>query len=196
MKIIALENIIFNNQNQATNTIACYPDSSIIRNNDDFFIPNFSKNIRAYFGIYLSFSKIGKHIEPQFAHRYYKEFGVAINYIAEDTCNELLKMNKPTDIARGFDQSFAISNVQLKIQDFPIETTPIIFTINNSNFEFTIEKSLVAINNAIAEASQYFTFKIGDFFFIPCICMSDFMKQTDECNIFVNQNHMLCSRIR
>jgi len=179
MKILAIENAIFNVSKGEKPKLAFYPDSSLLRNNDDFYIPNLSNTITASLGFYIKFSKIGKCIEPQFAERYYKEFGVAINFFAN---------NGELDIERGFDKSLATSNSVLNINELNQELT---FSINNTDRTFSLSDAINTINNIISEASQYFTIKIGDIFYFPLTEQNQTIKITDSFNVSIKKENLL-----
>ncbi|MDR2963926.1 MAG: fumarylacetoacetate hydrolase family protein [Bacteroidales bacterium] len=165
MKIIALSQPLSVSQNFS---FACLPDSALLRNNDDFYLPNFSEHISAQAGMYVQLHKIGKHIEAQFVPRYIKDCGLAINFTAIDALHELHKNSLPGDIARGFDHSFAVSSSTAAFGEH--EQVKLQFEYN-AKILLNTETSLLLepLCQAIAKASEYFTYKIGDVFFVPLI---------------------------
>ena len=192
MKIIALNDTL-----EMTNefVFSCLPDSAILRNNDDFYLPNFSSHIQAQVGFYCSLHKIGKHIEPQFVHRYIKDCGLAINFIAADTLSALHTASLPTDIARGFDHSLAVSNNAIAFS----HTMPqlhIRFEYNNLNiYNNNIVAQFEILYQSIAKASEYFTYKIGDMFFVPLLQPFD-IHANDTFNAYINEKHFLSCKVR
>ncbi|MDR1762193.1 MAG: hypothetical protein LBR55_07065 [Bacteroidales bacterium] len=192
MKIIALNQPLETTQDFA---FSCLPDSAIVRNNDDFYLPNFSSHIQAQVGLYCNMHKIGKHIEPQFAHRYIKECGCAINFIAVDTLNSLHAASLPTDIALGFDHSFAISNATLDFTHARPQLH-IRFEYNNQLiFDNNAASQLEALYCAIAKASEYVTYKIGDMFFVPLLPLHN-IHTGNTFNAYINEKHFLTCKIR
>ena len=162
MKIIALEQ----NGTTAEKSFACYPDTTLIRDNEDFYVPNFSKNIVAYYGIYLLFNKIGKCIEPQFVNRYYSEVGVAINFIASDVYRNAVKRGCPTDMAKCFDLSLAVSTE--KISCDKLKNLNLSVSMNGTPLDGQVA-SYQKIAEAVSEATKFYTAKVGDLFFVPCV---------------------------
>ncbi len=160
MKIIALEH--GHSVQTLDESLVCYPDSTLIRNNDDFYIPNFSKDIVAYCGIYLQITKIGKCVEPRFTDRYFNEVGAAIKFFAADVIERNKQFGTSTDIARFFDQSLAISNEKIQFS----ETVEISATINNT--PIAIDNTWKDYATILSQATNYYTLKIGDLLFIPC----------------------------
>jgi acylpyruvate hydrolase len=58
------------------------PDSSILKNNKPFFLPDFSSEIHYEVEVVAKISKLGKGISPKFAPRYYDEITVGIDITA------------------------------------------------------------------------------------------------------------------
>ena len=163
MKILALE--YGHTVASLDESMACYPDSMLIRNNDDFYIPNFSKHIVAYVGMYLQFNKIGKCIEPRFAQRYFSECGCAIKFFAADVIERNKANGTATDIARCFDSSLAISNEKIS---FANQQLDFVAKLNGKPLDCNVD-ALSRIPELIATATKYFTVKIGDLFFVPLV---------------------------
>ncbi len=192
MKIIALSSPLESTANCAFSYL---PDSAILRNNDDFYLPNFSSYIQAQVGFYCSLHKIGKHIEPQFVYRYIKEIGVAINFVAVDTLQKLHAASLPTDIARGFDHSFAVSNYGIAFAQ-TLQQLQLRFEYNNQPiFNKNIAPQFENMFRAIATASEYCTYKIGDMFFVPLLDLFD-IQTNDNFNAYANETHLLSCSVR
>lgn len=192
MKIITLNAPLKTPLNFA---FSCLPDSAIVRNNDNFYIPNFSSHIQAHIGFYCTLHKIGKHIEPQFVLRYIKEIGIAVNFVAVDTLNSLHAASLSTDIARGFDHSFAVSNNAVAFSQ-TIPQLNIRFDCNNQTiFNSNVVNQFADLYQAIAKASEYFTYKIGDMFFVPLLPLFD-VHINDMFNAYINEKHFLSCTVR
>ena len=163
MKILALE--YGHSVASLDESMACYPDSTLIRNNDDFYIPNFSKQIVAYVGMYLQFNKIGKCIEPRFSQRYFSECGCAIKFFAADVIERNKCNGTATDIARCFDSSLAISNDKITFENRQLD---FVAKLNGKPLDCDVDV-LSRIHESIATATKYFMVKIGDLFFVPLV---------------------------
>lgn len=188
MKIVAIEES-FNNS-----VCVCYPDSSLLRNNDDFYIPNFSSHIQATIGVYISIHKIGKHIDTQFIHRYYKSYGLAINFVATDVIQQLHNKHLSTDMARGFDHSFAVSTHVVSKDSHPFEKAHFECTYNTMHFESKGAQIIDKIHAICAECSQYYTLKIGDIVFLPLWNIPGKINIGDLFNASINTQYVLhCS---
>lgn len=192
MKIIALNNTLETSQDFAFSSL---PDTAILRNNDDFYVPNFSSHIQAQVGFYCSLHKIGKHIEPQFVPRYIKDVGLAVNFVAADTLNLLHAASLPTDIAGGFDHSFAVSNAAIAFAPTMPQLHIRFERHNRQIYNNNIVAQFAAMYRAIAKASEYFTYKIGDVFFVPLLQLFD-VHTNDTFNACIDEKHFLSCMVR
>ena len=142
------------------------PDSAILLKQHPFVIPEFSEDIHHELEVIVKINKVGKYIEPKFAHKYYDEIGVGIDFTARDLQQKLKDKGLPWEKAKAFDGSAVIGDFVSK-RDFK--------SIDNLNFELTnngvtVQKGntsfmLWKIDELIAYVSQFFTLKIGDIIF-------------------------------
>lgn len=142
------------------------PDSAVLRNNDDFYLPDFSNDVHYEVEIYVKVHKKGKNIQEKFAPKYYNEIGIGIDITARDIQSICKEKGLPWEKAKGFDGSAPMSKT-LPLSDFD--------DVNAINFELHINGKVVQkgftgdmlfnVNQIIAEASRYFMFKIGDVVF-------------------------------
>ena len=79
------------------------PDSSILKKNKPFFLPDFSSEIHYEVEVVVKIAKLGKGISPKFAPRYYDEITVGIDITARDMQTRLSKSMLPWEISKGFD---------------------------------------------------------------------------------------------
>ena len=139
------------------------PDSSLLLKNKPFFIPEFSNEIHHEIEVVLRINRLGRHIEERFAHRYYNEIGLGIDFTARDIQRKCKEKGMPWEIAKAFDQSAMLSefvpknklpdissiSFELKKNDETVQTG------NTSDMLFSIDK-------IIAYISKFVTLKIGD----------------------------------
>lgn len=140
------------------------PDSSLLRNNDPFYIPEFSKDIHYECELIVRINRLGKNIEPRFANRYYSEIGLGIDFTARDLQTKLKEKGLPWEKAKGFDRSAAIGSEFISIESLP--------DVNSIKFELrkngqTVQRGdsaymLFSIDDLISQVSKYYTIKIGD----------------------------------
>jgi 2-keto-4-pentenoate hydratase/2-oxohepta-3-ene-1,7-dioic acid hydratase in catechol pathway len=142
------------------------PDSAVLLKQHPFVIPEFSEDIHHEVEIIVKINKVGKYIEPQFAHKYYDEISVGIDFTARDLQEKLKVKGLPWEKAKAFDGSAVIGEFLSKKQFSSLEN--ITFELTNNNT--TVQKSnssfmLWKIDELISYVSQYFTLKIGDIIF-------------------------------
>ena len=71
------------------------PDSAVLLKNNPFLIPEFSNDVHYEVEILVKIKKIGKYIDRKFAHKYYDEIGLGIDFTARDLQKELKKKDCP-----------------------------------------------------------------------------------------------------
>lgn len=142
------------------------PDSAVLLKQHPFVIPEFSEDVHHEVEIIVKINKVGKYIEPKFAHKYYDEISVGIDFTARDLQSKLKEKGLPWEKAKAFDGSAVIGDFLPKT-DF--------VSMENLNFELrnngeTVQKGnsemmLWKIDELISHVSQFFTLKIGDIIF-------------------------------
>lgn len=142
------------------------PDSSILLKQHPFVIPEFSEDIHHEVEILVKINKVGKYIESKFAHSYYDEIGLGIDFTARDLQSKLKEKGLPWEKAKAFDGSAVIGDFIPKSEFISLE---------NINFELhkngeAVQKGntshmLWKIDELIAYVSQFFTLKKGDIIF-------------------------------
>lgn len=141
------------------------PDSAILPNKNPFFIPPFSKDVHYEVEVLIKINKVGKHIDAKFAHKYYDEVGLGIDFTARDVQAVCKEKGLPWEKAKAFDGSAVMGAF------YPKEE----FDLDNLKFQLYKNDALVQdgntsamlwkIDELIAYVSQYFTLKKGDVIF-------------------------------
>lgn len=142
------------------------PDSAILLKQHPFVIPEFSSDIHHEIELIVKISKVGKYIEPKFAHKYYEEISVGIDFTARDIQQTLKDKGLPWEKAKAFDGSAVIGSFISKkvfssLESINFELTNNGKTVQKGNSSLMLWK----IDELIAYVSQYFTLKIGDIIF-------------------------------
>lgn len=142
------------------------PDTAILLKKQPFFIPEFSNEVHHEVEILVKINRIGKHIDHKFAHKYYDEIGLGIDFTARDLQTKLKEKGLPWEKAKSFDGAAVVGNFLSK-SDFK----------NIDDINFRLEKNyklqqtgntslmLWKIDTLIEYISKYFTLKIGDIIF-------------------------------
>jgi len=73
-----------NNAVEEEPVIFLKPDTALLNNNQDFYLPDFSNDIHYETEVVVKINKAGKHIDEKFAHRYYDSVSVGVDFTARD----------------------------------------------------------------------------------------------------------------
>lgn len=139
------------------------PDTCLIRNNEDFYLPEFSQQIEIRPAFIIKVKKIGKRISPRFAHRYYEEISAGFNLEDKAMLKKLSAAGLPWDSAVGFDRSAPLGAFINKSPQKELT-----YKLNEETIS-TINSEDLDIDQIISEVSHLFTLKIGDLIYIsPC----------------------------
>ena len=155
-----------NNERPTEPVIFMKPDSSILPNKNPFVIPAFSNDIHHEVEILVKICKVGKHIDTKFAHKYYEEIGLGIDFTARDVQSKLKEKGLPWEKAKAFDHSAVIGNFTSKKNYTSLENINFELKSNGTTVqEGNTSLMLWKIDELISYVSQYFTLKIGDIIF-------------------------------
>ena len=139
------------------------PDTAIQPKGHPFFIPNFSDNIHYEVELVVKIDKAGKHIEEKFAHKYYSQIGLGIDFTARDIQEECKAKGLPWEKAKGFDGSAQISKIF--IDKFNLDLNNISFSLEKNGE--TVQKGNSAdmifhFDTIISYLSKFYSLKVGD----------------------------------
>ncbi len=146
------------------------PDTALLSKKHPFFIPEHSKEVHHEIELVVKINRLGKHIESRFAHRYYDEIGLGIDFTARDVQTDCKEKGLPWEKAKAFDGSAAVSKL-FKITEIKQPITNINFhlDINGKTVQSGNTKNMLfPVDDLIAYVSKYFTLKTGDLLFTGC----------------------------
>lgn len=142
------------------------PDTALLKNNAPFYYPDYSRDIHHEVEIVLKINKEGKNIAEKFAHKYYDEIALGIDFTARDLQNKAKEKGLPWTIAKGFDGSAPLSEF-VRMVDYPDK--------KNINFSLKLNGEtkqqgntsllLFSFDYVVAYLSRFFTLKKGDIIF-------------------------------
>ena len=78
-----------NNAVEESPVIFLKPETALIPNKQPFFYPAFSNDVHYETELVVKICKLGKHIDEKFAHRYYQEIALGIDFTARDVQSQL-----------------------------------------------------------------------------------------------------------
>ena len=155
-----------NNERPDEPVIFMKPDTAILPKKTPFTIPEFSKDVHHEVEVLVKICKVGKYISPKFAHKYYDEIGLGIDFTARDLQSMLKEKGLPWEKSKAFDHSAIIGDFLPKNNYTSLE---------NLNFELRKNSEIVQkgstsmmlwnIDEIVSYVSQFFTLKKGDIIF-------------------------------
>ncbi|GAA4105957.1 fumarylacetoacetate hydrolase family protein [Aquimarina addita] len=173
------------------------PDTAILLKKQPFFIPDFSDDVHHEVEVLVKIKKVGKHIDRRFAHKYYDEIGLGIDFTARDVQQNLKSKGLPWEKAKAFDGSAVIGS-WLPKANFD--------DVDNINFRLEINGEIVQegntglmlwkIDELIEYVSKYFTLKIGDIIFTGTPAGVGAVKAEDMLSGFIGEQQLLSIRIK
>ena len=142
------------------------PDTAIHNLEIPYYIPDFTKDLHYEIELVLKINQNGKCISEKFAHKYYDEIAVGIDFTACDLQADLSQKGLPWELAKSFDGSAIVGKFVSK------ETIE-----SSSSIQFHLDKNgstvqkgnttqmLRGFDVIISEVSQFFTLRKGDLIF-------------------------------
>ena len=130
------------------------------------YYPEFTKDLQYECELVVRIAKNGKFIQEKFAHKYYDEVTLGIDFTARDLQREQQKKGLPWEIAKAFDGSAAIGTFlpvtpQLNVMDLHFYMTK-----NGEKVQVGHTADMIfAVDKLIAYVSRFVTLNIGDMLF-------------------------------
>lgn len=186
-----------NNQVPTEPVVFMKPDSAILPKGNAFFIPEFSENVQHEIELVVRIDRLGKHIEERFAHRYYSEITLGIDFTARDLQQKLKDKGLPWEKAKAFDGSAFLGPWLNKEKISSLE-----------NLQFSLKKNgeivqkgntadmLFSVDRLIAELSKYFTLKIGDIIYTGTPAGVGAVAPNDLLELFLEKEKLAQLRVK
>ena len=173
------------------------PDTAILLKKQPFFIPEFSEEVHHEVEILVKIKKVGKYIDQKFAHKYYDEIGLGIDFTARDLQSKLKAKGLPWEKAKAFDGAAVIGKWLPKSQfeniddiNFSLQKNDEIVQQGNTSL------MLWKIDELIAYVSQYFTLKIGDIIFTGTPKGVSKVEENDVLTGYIDDNEMFKIKVK
>ncbi len=168
------------------------PDSSQLLPGKPFFYPNFSQEIHYEGELVLKIGRNGRHIESKFAHKYYSEITVGIDFTARDLQKKFKEKGWPWELAKGFDGSAAIGRF------VPLPESPIVYSLRKNGDQVQLGNTrdmIFHFDAIIAYVSQFYTLKMGDVIFTGTPAGVGPIKIGDRFEGYIGEERVLDLRI-
>jgi len=143
------------------------PDTALLRNNDPFYIPDFTQRVDCECELVVRIDRLARHVAPRFAHRLYAEVGLGIDFTARDLQREAMANGWPWERAKGFDYSAAVSPRFIPVAELG----------GIGRLHFTLEINgrvrqqgdtgdmIFGVDELLSRVSRYITYRTGDLLF-------------------------------
>jgi 2-keto-4-pentenoate hydratase/2-oxohepta-3-ene-1,7-dioic acid hydratase in catechol pathway len=171
------------------------PETALLKETD-FYLPDFTNDLHHEIELVLKICKAGKHIEEQFAHKYYDQIGLGIDFTARDIQTECKLKGLPWEKAKSFDNSAPIGKFENKTK----------FILNNINFSLTINGEQKQLGNSsdlifsfdqiISFVSKFVSLKVGDLIYTGTPSGVGPVKIGDKLEGFINDVSYLTLSIK
>ena len=172
------------------------PETAIPSKGQPFFIPDFSKEIHHEVELIIKIHKTGKHIDEKFAHNYYDEISLGIDFTARDIQKKAKDKSEPWEKAKAFDGSAPLGAF-LKKEGFNMQNIKFELLINNTSVQKGNTKNMIfSINQIISYVSKFITLKKGDIIFTGTPSGVGKVKKNDVLEAFIENNKVLEIKIK
>lgn len=142
-------------------------DSALLTDGRPFFIPSYTKRCEYETELCVRINHLGRSIPERFAHRYYDEVTVGIDFTARDLQEKFRQEGLPWDLCKGFDGSAAVGK-WMPLKHFGKDVQNLHFHLLRNGEQvqtgYTADM-LFGVNKLVSFISQYFTLKTGDIIF-------------------------------
>ena len=173
------------------------PDTALLASGQPFLIPDFSNDIHHEIEIVVRINKVGKYIDTKFAHKYYDELTVGIDFTARDVQQRLKHKGLPWEKAKAFDGSAVIGSfMSRKIFSSSENLTFELISNGKSVQQGNSTHMLWKIDEIIAHVSQFFTLKTGDLIFTGTPEGVAAVKEGDTLQGFLNEQQLFSIQVK
>lgn len=138
------------------------PDTALCQSNV-MYHPHFSKNIHYEAEVVVKICKVGKSIDEKFAHKYYDQISLGIDFTARDIQDHCKKNSLPWEKAKAFDNAAHVGTFISKSQFETLQNLNFQLLKNNICVQNGNTKDMIfSIDYMISYVSQFVTLKVGD----------------------------------
>lgn len=173
------------------------PDTALIKDDQPFYYPDFSTEIHHEVELVLKISKAGKNIAPEFAHKYYDEIGVGIDFTARDIQAKCKEKGLPWEKAKAFDGSAPVGKFISKSEIKALDDINFHLRVNGNTVQKGNTKDLLfSFDAVIAYVSKFFTLKTGDLIYTGTPEGVGPVKIGDKLEAFIEERSLLVFEIK
>lgn len=173
------------------------PDTALLPKKNPFFYPAFSKDVHYEVELVVKINKMGKKIQPKFAHKYYNEISVGIDFTARDLQKQLKEKGLPWEKAKAFDSSAPVGKF-VPLSNFQsIDDISFSLKINGENKQEGNSKNMLfKVNELITYISSFITLKKGDLLFTGTPEGVGPVTMNDHLEAFIEEEQLLSFNVK
>ncbi len=181
-----------NNQVPTEPVIFLKPETALVPKRNPFFLPDFSEDVHYEAELVVRINRIGKNIQEKFAHKYYSQLTVGLDFTARDIQKKLKDKGLPWEKAKAFDGSAAIGNfINVKELEQPVNPKFSLKINNELKQEGQPNLMIFSIDQLLAHISTFFTLKIGDLIFTGTPAGVGKLEVNDRLELFLENKSVL-----
>lgn len=173
------------------------PETALLTGKQPFFLPKFSREVHYETELVLKINKVGKNIAEKFAHRYFDEIGIGIDFTARDLQQELKTKGLPWELAKAFDGSAPVGRFldkknldSAKGISFHMKQNGQVKQQGNS------QDMQFSFNRIISFVSAFITLKKGDLIFTGTPEGVGPVQIGDKLECFIGEEKLLTVQVR
>lgn len=166
-------------------------DIALLRPGTPFFYPTFSNDIHYECEVVVKIDRVGKNIAERFAHKYYSEIGLGIDFTARDLQAECKRKGHPWEIAKSFEGSAAICKQFIPVEGLDRQNLQFSMLQNGKVVQNgTTSDMIFTIDSLISYVSKFMTLKKGDLIYTGTPAGVGPIAIGDELNGFIGEKEM------
>ncbi|MDR1343258.1 MAG: fumarylacetoacetate hydrolase family protein [Prevotellaceae bacterium] len=143
------------------------PDTALLRGNQPLYYPRFTQDLRCGVALALRICRMGRSISERFAHRYYAQVGVGVDFTAHDVQQECIKKGLPWEACKAFDYSAPVSPSFVELAALR-DAADIKFSLelNGKTVQQAGSSEMIfGFSRIVSHVSSYVTLRMGDLIF-------------------------------
>lgn len=173
------------------------PDSALIREGRPFFVPDFAQRFDYEAEIVVRIDRLGKNVAERFAHRYYNQLTIGIDFTARDLQQRLAEHGLPWELCKGFDGSAAVGKWVDKTQFADVQDIHFRLDIDGTTVQNGHTADMLhSIDRIVSYCSRFFTLKMGDLIFTGTPAGTGPVSEGQHLEAYIEQQSVLNIRIK
>ncbi len=146
-----------------TPVIFMKPKSALLIGDKPLYYPEFTDDLHYECEVVVKICRNGKFVQEKFAHKYYDQVTLGIDFTARDLQREQQKKGLPWEIAKGFDGSAAAGTFVPITPETVVSNLAFQLKLNGETVQDGHTRNMIfSVDRIIAYVSKFFSLQIGD----------------------------------